>query len=142
MKPLKLAKDLKSYSCVHVKDQGPSGQTGHSATDGTSFGDRIAKLMTPNFVIGENISYGSAKAHDAALQLAIDDGVPGRGHRTNMFKPDYTELGPCDGPHKGYRNMAVGIYRGPSLGGGGGSVSSGKNDKSDKSKKPDAPKKS
>jgi len=67
LKPLKLAKDLKGYSCIHVKDQGPSGQTGHSATDGTSFGDRIAKLMKANFVIGENISYGSAKAHDAAV---------------------------------------------------------------------------
>jgi uncharacterized protein YkwD len=72
--------------------------------------------MKPNFVIGENISYGSAKGHDAVLQLAIDDGVPSRGHRTNIFKPDYAEVGPCEGPHKGYRNMAVGIYRGPTSG--------------------------
>jgi len=67
LKPLKMAKDLKTYSCVHVKDQGATSQTGHSATDGTSFGDRIAKLMVPNFVVGENISYGSSKGHDAAL---------------------------------------------------------------------------
>ena len=67
LKPLKFAKDLTGYSCIHVKDQGATAQTGHSATDGTSFGDRIAKLMKPDFVIGENISYGSAKGHDAAI---------------------------------------------------------------------------
>lgn len=119
LKPLKFAKDLTAYSCKHVEDQGKTSQTGHSATDGTSFGERISKLMVPNFVVGENISYGSAKGHDAVLQLAIDDGVPSRGHRTNIFKPDYAELGPCEGPHQGYRNMAVGIYRGPSKGSSG-----------------------
>jgi len=41
-----------------------------------------------------------------------------------MFKPDYTELGPCDGMHKGYGTMAMGIYRGPSKGGSGGTVTS------------------
>lgn len=67
LKPLKFAKDLTAYSCKHVKDQGATSQTGHSATDGTSFSDRIAKLMKPNFLIGENISYGSSKGHDAVL---------------------------------------------------------------------------
>jgi len=67
MGPLKFAKDLTSYSCKHVDDQGKTSQTGHSASDGTSFGERIAKLMNPSVVIGENISYGSHYGHDAAL---------------------------------------------------------------------------
>ena len=106
--------DLKEYACVHVKDQGPSGQTGHSATDGTSYGDRIKKLMVPNYIIGENISYGSEAAHDAVLALAIDDGVSSRGHRKNLMKADYSEMGSCNGPHKSIRNMAVSLYRGKS----------------------------
>lgn len=114
LKPLKLAEDLKSYACKHVKDQGPTGKTGHSASNGDDFSTRILKLTKHGVLIGENISYGSKKAKEAALQLAIDDGVAGRGHRTNIFKENYAELGSCDGSHKSYEVMAVGIYRGPS----------------------------
>lgn len=134
---MKLVKDLKEYACKHVEDQGPSGQTGHSATDGTSYGDRIKKLMVPNYIIGENISYGSAKAHDAVMALAIDDGVASRGHRKNLFKADYSEMGSCNGPHKTIRNMAVSLYRGKSS----GEADSGGNDTIAKGKKAESKKK-
>jgi len=48
------------------------------------------------------------------IALAVDDGVPNRGHRTNIYKADWEELGSCYGTHKVYRDMAVLIYRGKS----------------------------
>jgi len=62
--------------------------------------------------LGENISYGYSKPRDIMIQLAVDDGVPSRGHRTNIFKEDYQYVGTCYGPHKGYREMTVLIYGG------------------------------
>ena len=81
LEPLKLAKDLKPYACKHNVDQGPTGETGHSASNGDDFGKRLKKLMKPGIIVGENISYGEAKARESVIQLAIDDGVPERGHR-------------------------------------------------------------
>jgi len=68
--------------------------------------------MKPGFGVGENISYGTTKPRDILIALAVDDGVPNRGHRVNIFKEDWQEMGSCYGTHSGYRDMAVAIYRG------------------------------
>lgn len=68
--------------------------------------------MKPGQTVGENISYGTTKPREILIALAVDDGVPNRGHRTNIFAPDWNEMGSCYGPHRGYRDMAVVIYRG------------------------------
>lgn len=114
LKPLTLVKDLTDAACIHVKDQGPSGQTGHSATNGDGFGKRIKDLglLKPGFLVGENISYGSKVAKASLLALAVDDGVATRGHRKNIFKPNFTELGSCNGSHSLLRDMMVLVYRG------------------------------
>ena len=70
------------------------------------------KFSKPGFIVGENISYGMKGAKDALLALAIDDGVANRGHRTNIFKTSFSELGSCNGEHSTYADMAVLIYRG------------------------------
>ncbi len=41
------------------------------------------------------------------LQLLTDDGVPSRGHRTNIMKSDFHVVGCATGPHKGYGMMCV-----------------------------------
>ena len=89
VQPIKLADDIKGYSCAHVADQGPVGATGHESTDGTSFSDRVTPLIGPGQTIGENISYGTTKPRDILIALAVDDGVPNRGHRVNIFKEDW-----------------------------------------------------
>jgi len=57
--------------------------------------------------IGENISYGSVSALDVMLALMIDDGVPNRGHRVNIFKTDFRTVGVFTGYHNGYRTMTT-----------------------------------
>jgi hypothetical protein len=77
----------------HGEDQAPSGSTGHSGSDGSSPQVRMQRygnLMAP---AGENLAWGSFDAKDAIIQLIIDDGVPSRGHRLNIFKEGYFEHG-------------------------------------------------
>ena len=41
--------------------------------------------MTWEATIGENAMYGADTPLEAVVQLAIDDGNMGRGHRRNIF---------------------------------------------------------
>ena len=57
--------------------------------------------------LGENCSYGKETAVGIVMQLFIDDGVPSRGHRTNLMNADFREVGIFAGPHKEFRIMCV-----------------------------------
>ena len=47
-------------------------------------------FLNPEGTIGDNISYDGAKeGKDMLLQLMIDNGVPTRGHTTNIFNPEF-----------------------------------------------------
>ena len=69
----------------HVMDTGPSGLTGHYGTDGSSPSDRMARYVTLEGMSGENIAYGVQGPERTIMSLAIDEGVPSRGHRDNIF---------------------------------------------------------
>lgn len=90
--------------------QGPTGETGHTspASDGsTTMTTRIDKYGQFVGTIGENIAYGTAGGRQIVLQLIIDDGVPSRGHRTNIFKAAYKYLGAFTANHTIYRTETV-----------------------------------
>ena len=42
----------------HVNDTGPVGQTGHTGTDGSKFGERLNRYGQWGLSAAENISYG------------------------------------------------------------------------------------
>ncbi|HRQ78234.1 MAG TPA: CAP domain-containing protein [Gemmatimonadaceae bacterium] len=96
----------------HVRDQGPRGSTGHSGNDGSSMGQRISRYGQWQSTAAENIDYGSANALDVLISLIVDDGVPSRGHRTNIFNARLRVMGAACGPHARYRVMCVMNYAG------------------------------
>ena len=54
---------------------------------------------------GENISYGKTSARDIVLALIIDDGLPARKHRANIFATKFNYAGAAYGPHARYGSM-------------------------------------
>jgi uncharacterized protein YkwD len=91
----------------HARDQGPRGLLGHVGSDGSTLPARIGRYAVWTGVAAEDISYGYDVARETARQLIIDDGVPDRGHRTNIFNPRVRLIGVACGPHASYRVMCV-----------------------------------
>ena len=89
----------------HCNTQGPTGDYGHDRTSGVSFQQRTSELGLNG--CGENISYGFNEARLIVIQLLVDDGVPSRGHRENILRPEYKKIGVAAGGHKKYNYMCV-----------------------------------
>ncbi|MCB0833462.1 MAG: CAP domain-containing protein [Bacteroidetes bacterium] len=107
VEPLRPSRGLSSASKDHVQDQGRTSNVGHDGTDGSSMVERIERYGNWHVTVGENIDYGNNTGREIVLALLIDDGVPSRGHRTNIMNPEFRAVGIACGPHKGYRYMCV-----------------------------------
>jgi uncharacterized protein YkwD len=89
------------------RDEGQSGETGHTGSQSGDMRQRIERHGSWLTRIAENIGYGPDTARLMIMQLIIDDGVPGRGHRKNIFNPSFKVAGAACGPHPTFRNMCV-----------------------------------
>jgi len=96
----------------HARDQGPRGATGHNGSDGSDPFDRMERYGSWERTAGENIAYGRDDARGIVIQLIVDDGVRSRGHRANIFNPDFKVVGVAVGPHKVYGFVCVQDFAG------------------------------
>src|SRR4051795_11159040 len=96
--PLTLSRGMSQAAADHCADQA-DGAFGHEGKDRSHAGQRIARYGTFMGGWAENISYGKSTARDVVLALIIDDGLPARKHRKNIFNPNYNVAGAAFGPH-------------------------------------------
>ena len=94
----------------HTVDQGKSGRTGHDGSDRSTPFTRIQRYGRGYTHAGENLAYGPVTGRDIVVQLLIDDGVPSRGHRTNIMNKNFTQTGVSFGSHPQYRTMCTITY--------------------------------
>jgi uncharacterized protein YkwD len=111
LKPLQMYEGLCKSAQDHVNDQGPRGTMGHDGSDGSRSDDRIRRHMKP-IETAENISYMSCPPRRVIMALLVDDNVPSRGHRTNMFNERMNYCGIAVGKHSIFRKMCVLNYAG------------------------------
>ena len=93
MELLELEKGLCSAAQWLADDQAETGQAGHYGSDGSSPFDRMNRYGKVLITAGENCAYGPKTGKEIVAQLLIDDGVPGRGHRKNILKPEFKKAG-------------------------------------------------
>ena len=94
-------------SKVHCDDMGPQGKFSHTGSDGSSPSERIYRYTDQRGRTGENLAAGNSAAEEIVMQLYIDDGVPSRGHRTNMMSTGFTYEGTATCDHASYGTMSA-----------------------------------
>lgn len=102
--PLALSRGMSRAAADHCADQAGGG-FGHEGRDRSHAGQRIARYGTVMGGWAENISYGKSSARDVVLALIIDDGLPARKHRKNIFNPNYNFAGAAFGRHARFGTM-------------------------------------
>ena len=93
VEPLSLETGLCHSAQWLADDQARTGGLGHTGSDGSNLVTRISRYGTWGILCGENCAYGSVTAREIVVQLLIDDGVPSRGHRINILKPEFKKVG-------------------------------------------------
>ena len=102
--PLAFSPGMSRAAADHCADQAGGG-FGHEGRDRSHAGQRIARYGNFSGGWAENISYGKASARDVVLALIIDDGLPARKHRKNIFNPIYNFAGAAFGRHARFGTM-------------------------------------
>jgi uncharacterized protein YkwD len=104
---LRLSNGMSRAARDHVAEQGRGGAVGHGGLRGSSPGERVNRYGVWKGMVGENIVYSEGSPRDTVMRLIVDDGVPSRGHRTNLFHPGFRSIGIACGSHAVYGEMCV-----------------------------------
>lgn len=98
LKPLSVLKPdsgIYKAACAHAADQyAHKWELLHTGSDGSMPWDRITKFSPKMKTGNENMAgnSGIATPRDFVLQLLIDSGIPGYGHRYNMLDRNWTHV--------------------------------------------------
>ena len=93
LSPLDTAKGLCLAAKDHANDLAAKGISGHRGSDGSLPNARVDRYGAWEGAIGETVVYEVSPARQIVISLIIDDGTPNRGHRRNIFDPNYRVAG-------------------------------------------------
>ena len=96
--PLKLSAGMSRTAADHCAEQASDG-VGHGEKDFSNPASRMNRYGTWGAPLGENIAYGKTSARDIVIALIIDDGLPERKRRKNIFNRSFNYAGVGYGPH-------------------------------------------
>lgn len=88
--PVYYSYPLNDAARFHSDDMHTSGNFSHDSSDGTSFGQRLARFYTETSYVGENIAYGYPDNWAAMMEGWM---CSTSGHRENIMSGGWTELG-------------------------------------------------
>jgi hypothetical protein len=107
MAALRISPVLMKSTAAHANDTGRAGIIGHTGADGSRMRDRVERYGTWRGSIAENVSYGNRDPLQIVLDLLIDEGVAGRGHRRNMLNPSFAYVGIAVRTHRSWGHQCV-----------------------------------
>ena len=104
---LEWSEELWKAARDHALDIGPNSLMSHTGSDGSSITERIERYCKILSSWGENIAYGFDNALNVLIFLIIDDGIPCRGHRENIFNRTFRFHGCFTASHNFFRISTV-----------------------------------
>ena len=105
--PLRFNAGLAHAARQQARYLGSHGLLSHEDAEGRGPAARLDRLGRWQSRVGENISTGEDTPQGVVIQLLVDDGVPGRGHRRILFDPDLHQAGAGAAPHTAYGTVCV-----------------------------------
>ncbi|MGI8468218.1 MAG: CAP domain-containing protein [Pyrinomonadaceae bacterium] len=91
--PYKLSGGLNQTSNTQLKDLMENSAIGHLGKDGSDLQTRLTKVGRFTGEYGENITRAAEIPRQIVMMMIIDDGVKSRGHRKNIFSPNFKMVG-------------------------------------------------
>lgn len=108
--PLRMAGCLNLAAARHAKAKGSIGSSGHFGATGRNPSERASFLTGSPVACSENIAYGYDDATEMVSALIVDDAVPSRGHRNNMFDPRMKSFGSGRAAHLLRKTIDVQLF--------------------------------
>jgi uncharacterized protein YkwD len=105
--PLRPHEGLTAAARAHAYTQGRTFEVGHVSPSGATLSQRLQSHGVWAGLAAEDISYGYRDPAEVVRQLIVDSGVPGRGHRDNIFGAHYQAAGVACAPHREWGSMCV-----------------------------------
>ena len=105
--PLDESASLRSAAGLLAGEQAQTGGVGHFGRDGSTPFSRMARYGTWLDQAAENVAYGPGSAERIVVDLVVDDGEFGRGHRRNILNQEFHVAGAGFGQHPRFGTVCV-----------------------------------
>lgn len=109
--PFVLSPGISKAAADHCTAQAGGGMS-HRGRGGSNAGDRMNRYGRWGGRWGENLSCGRPSARAIVIALIIDDGLPSRKHRENIFNAGFNFAGAAIGPHARFRTICSMAFAG------------------------------